>query len=79
MREMRTLNISISEIEYNKFGLKKSDLSFSDLIDIVSRELAVQNLDRSVALAEKHGLSDISMDEIDEEIKAARKDAKNNH
>lgn len=79
IHEMKTLNISISDIEYNKFGIKNSNLAFSDFVDIISRELAMQNLNRSVALAEKYGLSDMSMDEIDQEVKAARKDAENNH
>ena len=47
---MRTLNISISEVEYNKFGLKEEKLSFSELLDIVSREIARKNLRESVKL-----------------------------
>jgi len=72
---VKTLNVSISEIEYNKFGLTNDKLSFSDLIDLVSRELAKQNLDRSAAMAEKYGLSKLTMDEISAEVKAARKNA----
>jgi len=75
---MRTLNVSISDIEFDKFGLKKDKFSFSDFIDIVSRELSLQNLDKSIELAEKHGLSKMTIDEINREIKAARKDAKAN-
>ncbi|HET7119603.1 MAG TPA: hypothetical protein VFI29_24105 [Hanamia sp.] len=73
---MRTLNISISELEYNKFGLKEDELSFSELLDIVSREMARQNLRESVELGKKYGFSKISMKEIDQEIKAVRKHAK---
>lgn len=75
---MRTLNISISELEYNKFGLKEEKLSFSELLDIVSREIARENLRESVKLGEKYGFSNLTMEEIDKEIKAARKDAKSN-
>ena len=75
---MRTLNISISELEYNKFGLKEDNLSFSELLDIISRENARENLRKSVELAEKYGLSKMTMEEIDEEIKAVRKNAKSN-
>ncbi len=74
---MRTLNVSISDLEYNKFGIKNSQLTFSDFVDIVSRELAVQNLNKCVELAEKHGFSTMTMDEINEEIKSTRRDAKN--
>lgn len=73
---MRTLNISISELEYNKFGLKEDELSFSELLDIVSREMARQNLRDSVTLGKKYGFSKISMKDIDKEIKAVRKNAK---
>ena len=74
---MRTLNVSISEIEYNKFGLKDDKLTFSDFIDIVSKELTRQNLNKCLELADKYGLSKMSMDEIANEVKAVRKNAKN--
>lgn len=76
---MRTINISISDLEYNKFGLTEDKLSFSEFIDIVSRELARQNLREAVKLGEKYGYSKITMKEIDKEIKAARKNAKGNN
>jgi hypothetical protein len=74
---MRTLNISISDIEYNKFGLKEEKLTFTDFIDLVSKELTRQNLSKCVELAEKYGISKMSMDEITDEVKAVRKNAKN--
>jgi hypothetical protein len=75
---MKTINISISDLEFNKFGLR-SNLSFSDLLDIVSRELSKQRLLESLKLAEKFGLSEMTMDEITKEVKAVRKNAKNCH
>ena len=74
---MRTLNISISDIEFRKFGLKKEKLSFSDLLEIVSKEVVKRNLAESVEMAEKYGLSRMSMAEISKEVKAVRKNAKN--
>ena len=76
---MRTLNISISELEYNKFGLKEDKLSFSEFLDIISREMARQNLREAVKLGEKYGFSNTTMEEIDKEIKAVRKHAKINN
>jgi hypothetical protein len=73
---MKTLNIAISELEYDKFGLKDKNFRFSDFIDIVSRELARQTLNKSIELAEKYGLSKMSMTEISKEVKAVRKSAK---
>lgn len=73
---MKTLNISISELEFDKFGLKKDKLSFSEFLDLVSRELMRQNLNKTIELAEKYGLSKMTMAEITREIKALRKNAK---
>ena len=72
---MRTLNISISDLEYDKFGLKGDKLSFTELVDIISNELAKQTLSECVDLAEQYGLSKMTMDEISQEVKAVR-DAK---
>lgn len=74
---MRTLNVSISDIEYNKFGLKEEKLTFTDIIDIVSKELTRQNLSKCIEFADKYGISKMTMDEISNEVKAVRKNAKN--
>ena len=74
---MRTLNVSISEVEYNKFGLKNDNLTFTDFIDIVSKELTRQNLNKCIELADKYGLSKMTMEEITDEVKAVRRNAKN--
>ena len=74
---MRTINVSISDIEYNKFGLKEDKLTFTDFIDIVSKELTRQNLSKCLQLADKYGISKMTMDEITNEVKAVRKNAKN--
>jgi len=76
---MRTLNVSISDIEYNKFGLKNDELTFSDFLEIVSKELIRQNLNKCLELADKYGLSKMTMDEISSEVKAVRRNAKNNN
>ena len=76
---MKTLNISISEIEFNKFKLKNQSLTFSDFIELVSMELSRQNLDKCIELAEKYGLSEMSMEDISKEVKTVRKHAKNHH
>ncbi len=74
---MRTLNVSISDIEYNKFGLKEENLTFTDMVDIISKELTRQNLDKCLVLADKYGISKMTMDEITNEVKAVRNNAKN--
>lgn len=74
---MRTLNIEISDLEYEKFGIKDANLSFSDFLDMVSRELNRQNLRKSIELSERYGLSSMTMDEISAEVTAVRKNANN--
>jgi hypothetical protein len=74
---MRTISVSISDIEYNKFGLKEDKLTFTDFIDIVSKELTRQNLSKCLELSDKYGISKMTMDEITNEVKAVRKNAKN--
>jgi len=69
---MKTINIAISDLEYGMFGIQSERLNFTDFLDIVSRQLMRQNLNRSVALAEKYGLSAMTMEEISNEVKAVR-------
>lgn len=76
--DMKTLNISISDIEYNKFGLQNDKLTFTDFVDLVSNELSRQNLNKCVELAEKYGLSKLTMEDISKEVKAVRRNAKDN-
>jgi hypothetical protein len=73
---MQTLAIAISDIECNKFGIKSHSFNFTDFIDLVSKELMRQNLNSCITLAEKYGLSTMTMDEINEEVKAVRVRAK---
>ncbi|WP_158859342.1 hypothetical protein [Lunatibacter salilacus] len=75
---MRTLNISISDLEFNKFGIKKNNLTFTEFVELISSELMRQNLEKCVELAERYGLSSMTMDEINEEVKAVR-NAKKRH
>lgn len=75
---MRTLNISVSESEYQKFGLTEENLSFAELFDIIEREITRKKLIKSVELAEKYGLSKMTMSDINKEIKAVRQHAKSN-
>lgn len=74
---MKILNISISDLEFDKFGIKKENLNFSELIDIVTKELSIQNISKCLELAEKNGLSKLTMENISNEVKTVRMDDKN--
>ncbi len=75
---MMTLNVTISDIEFDKFGIKKENMTFTEFLELISRELMRQNMDKCVTLAEKYGLSAMTMDEITAEVNAVR-NAKNSH
>ena len=76
---MKTINVSISELEFSQFGLPSNNLTFSEFLDIISKELSKQRMKDSLKLAEKFGLSEMTMDEISREVKAIGKNAKNRH
>jgi hypothetical protein len=74
---MKSVNVEISDFEFNQLGLDKNTLSFSELIEIIGKKITKQTLEKSIELAEKYGLSKLTIEEIDREIKAHR-NAKNN-
>ena len=74
---MKSVNIKISDFEFNQLGLNKNTLSFSELLEIIGKRITRQTLEKSVQLANKYGLSKMTMEEIDDEIKTYR-NAKNN-
>jgi hypothetical protein len=76
---MRTLSIAISDEECRNFGISSERLNFSDFIEMVSKKLMRENLNRSIELAEKYGLSSMSMEEITNEVNAVRQHAKARH
>ncbi len=69
---MKSVNVQISDFEFNQLGLKKNTLSFSELLEIISKKITKQTLEKSIQLANKYGLSKITMEEIDDEIKEYR-------
>ena len=75
---MKTISVSISDLEYSQFGINNDRLSFTEFVDIVNKEITKQTLNRCIQLADKYKLSRMSMDEINDEVKAVR-NAKGNH
>ena len=69
---MRTISVQMSDMEYNIFGLSKNTFFFSEIADLVERQVARQALRSSVEMAEKNGLSSMTMDEINAEVNAVR-------
>ena len=76
---MKTLSIAISDVEYAKFGITGNALSFSDFVDMVSKELMRRNLKAAVSAAEASGLSTMTLEAISTELQAVRQNAKSNN
>ena len=76
---MKTLNIAISDVECAKFGITNTMLSFSDFVDMVSKELMRENMQAATAAADTYGLSSMSMDDITAEVQAVRQNAKTHY
>jgi len=72
---MRTLKVKVSESDFEKYKLREDEIKFTDLIEVISLEYARQALLECNEIAKNVGISKMSLDEINEEIKAAR-DAK---
>jgi hypothetical protein len=73
---MRTLTVSINEAEYLKLGLKDDKISFSELKEKISIEYARAALAKCHKISRETGLVNMTMDEINAEIQAVRKNAK---
>ena len=72
---MRTVQIKISETDFRKYNLGSGEIKFTDLVEMISREYARKALLECNEIAKQVGLSQMTMDEINAEIKAVR-DAK---
>ena len=72
---MKKLTVTISDNEFSRFGFQSDVLNFEELVRFVKTELAKDALDKSIKLAKKYGLDKLSMEDINQEIKAVR-DAK---
>ena len=75
---MKTIQLKVSETDLKKYDLAgESEVKFTDLVDKISLEYARKALLESNKIAEEVGLSTMTLDDINAEIKAVR-DAKGN-
>ncbi len=70
---MGILQVSVTPQDLKKFGLDKSQISFEELLDKISTELARQALYACQDIAERVGLSRMTLEEINAEVKAVRR------
>ena len=70
---MKTITVTVDPEEISRYGLEKtSKMEFGDLVDKITRDFAKQALKNSQAIAENAGLSNLSPEEIEIEIKSLR-------
>jgi len=75
---MRTLNISLTEQDYKKYGIDSENISFDQLVEKVKNIIAIEALEKCQLAAKESGLDKMTLDEINTEIQAVR-NAKSNH
>lgn len=66
------VQMRISEEDFRKYNLKRGELEFSELVELINQEYARNALLACNTIAEQTGLSQMSMEEINAEIKAVR-------
>ena len=69
---MKTLNISITDNEYETYQLKKEECTFAEILALLNRRQINEKLQKSIELAALAGLSNMTLEEINGEINAAR-------
>jgi hypothetical protein len=69
---MKNLVVTITESDFKKFGFINEKIFFSELLELIKRNLIRQDLYKSVNLSEKYGLSKMFMEEISAEVNAVR-------
>lgn len=76
---MKTLMISITENEFKQFGFQSDSIDFKEFVEKIRNELAKKALYNCHKIAKETGLSQMTLEEINAEINAVRKNAKNRH
>lgn len=70
---MKTITVIVDPKDISRYGLEKtSTMEFGDLVEKISRDFAKEALKNAQALASITGLSNLSPEEIELEIKAIR-------
>ncbi|KGE89471.1 MULTISPECIES: hypothetical protein [Phaeodactylibacter] len=76
---MKTVTLNIEDQDFVDLGLepKAKQIDYEDLVQKIKAKLAKEGMLKSLELAKKAGLSDLTIDEINAEIDAVR-NAKSN-
>lgn len=73
----KTLTVNMSENDYQKYKFGGGIINFNELKEIINREYIRNVLIECNNIADDVGLSNMTLDEINAEIKAVRDDKNN--
>lgn len=75
---MRMISVAISDQDFAQLNIPSESVTYEELLKKIKKQLALAALRRVQQTAEQVGLSTMTLDEINAEIKAVR-DAKRGH
>lgn len=75
---MNQIKVKVNPLIRKKYNLKGNEINFIELEEKIKLSIARDRLDRLVKTAKETGLSKMTNKEINEVIKDARKNARNN-
>ena len=69
---MKTLTIKIPDQEFLRFGLKSETINFEEFVKEIKIRIAKEAMLNSQSIAEEVGLSELTEEQIDVEIRELR-------
>ncbi len=66
------LSIVISEKQFAKYGLSKENFDFDEFVKLLKKDIAKESLRKCREIAGKSPLTNMTLDEINAEVAAAR-------
>ncbi len=70
---MKTISVKIKSDQISKYGLRENAIvDFSELVDKITRDFALQALENAQSEAVSAGLSNLTAEEINAEVRSLR-------
>lgn len=72
---MKTISLNISDSDYKLLGLDSQQIDFKDLKKFIYKVNFLSALKKCQKVAKESGLAEMTMEEINEEVRAVRENA----
>ena len=69
---MRMISVAISDQDFAQLNIPSESVTYEELVKKIKKQLALVALQRAQQTAEQVGLSSMTLEEINSEIKSAR-------